>query len=68
VASSLPSLAVDTLLFITIAFYGEMPLWPLIQGQIITKYLVGLVNIPFMYLNRRIMFGVLEKQARAGTP
>lgn len=66
-ASSFPSLAVDTLIFITIAFYGEMPLWPLIQGQIATKYLVGLIDIPFMYLNRRIMFGALGKAAKAGT-
>ena len=53
--SSIPSLTVDTLLFIPIAFYGTMPLWPLIEGQILTKYLVGLVNIPFMYFNRWLM-------------
>lgn len=55
--SSIPSLTVDTFLFITIAFYGILPLLPLMIGQIITKYLVGLINIPFMYFNKWIMFG-----------
>lgn len=57
VFSSIPSLTVDTFIFITIAFVGTMPLWPLIQGQLATKWLVGLVNIPFMYFNRWLMFG-----------
>ena len=57
VVSSIPALTVDTLLFITIAFYGSMPLGPLVEGQIATKYLVGLVDIPFMYFNRWIMYG-----------
>jgi queuosine precursor transporter len=56
--SSIPSLTIDTFLFITIAFYGTMPLVPLLIGQIATKYLVGLVNIPFMYFNRWIMYGL----------
>jgi uncharacterized integral membrane protein (TIGR00697 family) len=57
VFSSVPALTVDTFLFITIAFYGLMPLPDLIEGQIVTKWLVGLVNIPFMYLNRWLIFG-----------
>jgi queuosine precursor transporter len=57
VVSGIPSLTVDTLLFITIAFYGSMPLQALFIGQIATKYLVGLINIPFMYFNRWIMYG-----------
>ena len=67
VVSSLPALTVDTFLFITIAFYGELPLLPLIQGQIATKYLVGLVDIPFMYLNRWLMFGSPGNRLRAET-
>ena len=55
--SGIPSLTVDTFIFITIAFYGTMPLWSLIQGQILTKYTVGLISIPFMYFNRWIMYG-----------
>jgi hypothetical protein len=56
--SSIPSLTVDTFIFITIAFYGELPLGALIQGQIVTKYLVGLISIPFMYFNRWVIFGL----------
>jgi uncharacterized integral membrane protein (TIGR00697 family) len=55
--SSIPALTIDTFLFITIAFYGVMPLGDLFEGQIATKYLVGLINIPFMYFNRWVMYG-----------
>ena len=54
--SSLPALTLDTFLFISLAFYGVVPLWSLIEGQIATKYLVGLVNIPFMYFNRWVLY------------
>ena len=57
VFSSIPALTLDTFLFITIAFYGTMPLAALIKGQLFTKWLVGLVNIPFMYFNRWVIFG-----------
>ena len=55
--SSVPALTIDTFLFISIAFWGRMPMIPLIQGQLYTKWLVGLINIPFMYFNRWVMFG-----------
>jgi len=38
-----------------IAFGGVTPLMPLIIGVTVIKWLVGLVNIPFMYLNRSIL-------------
>ena len=53
--SSLPSMAVDSILFVTIAFYGIQPLTQIIIGATIMKWLVGLINIPFMYLNRKIL-------------
>ncbi len=53
--SSLPALLIDTLIFIPIAFLGVMPVMPLIIGQIALKWLVGLINIPFMYLNKWIL-------------
>jgi len=56
VFSTLPSLTVDTVLFITLAFAGsDLPLWPLMLGQFAVKYLVGLLDIPFMYLARFLM-------------
>lgn len=53
--SSIPSLFLDSLIFIPIAFFGIMPIVPLIAGQTSVKWLVGLINIPFMYLNKAIL-------------
>jgi uncharacterized integral membrane protein (TIGR00697 family) len=53
--SSLPSLALDSVIFITIAFWRIAPVGVLILGQIIIKWIVGLIDIPFMYANRKIM-------------
>jgi uncharacterized integral membrane protein (TIGR00697 family) len=55
ILSSIPSMALDTLIFVTLAFYGVQPLKPLILGVLIIKWLVGIIDIPFMYLNRWIM-------------
>lgn len=53
--SSIPALAIDSLIFVAIAFWGIMPLWTLILGQIAIKWLVGLINIPFMYFNKWLL-------------
>lgn len=56
--SSIPSLLIDSLIFIPLAFWGTMPtvaLFSLMFGQVILKWLVGLINIPFMYLNKYIL-------------
>jgi uncharacterized integral membrane protein (TIGR00697 family) len=55
VISSIPALLLDSLVFIPIAFAGVLPLWSLIVGQTVVKWLVGLINIPFMYINRWIL-------------
>ena len=54
--SSIPSMALDTIIFVVIAFYGIQPLLPLIIGVLVLKWIVGIVDIPFMYLNRAIMY------------
>ncbi len=59
VISSVPALTIDTFIFVTLAFVGTMPLWSLIEGQLLTKWLVGLVNVPFMYANRWVLFGFI---------
>ncbi|MEK6935677.1 MAG: queuosine precursor transporter [Nanoarchaeota archaeon] len=56
VFSSIPSMALDTLIFVTIAFYKVQPILPLIIGVLAIKWLVGIIDIPFMYLNRWIMY------------
>lgn len=55
IISSLPSLALDSFIFVPIAFWGVMPIWQMITGQIIIKWLVGVLNIPFMYINKFII-------------
>ncbi|MBI2598368.1 MAG: queuosine precursor transporter [Candidatus Diapherotrites archaeon] len=54
--SSIPAMLVDSALFVSIAFFGLQPVIPLIIGQTVLKWLVAVSNIPFMYLNRWIMF------------
>ncbi len=63
VFSSIPALLLDSLLFIPLAFYGVMPLLPLIIGQTAVKWLVGLVNIPFMYLNKAILGTTIKNES-----
>lgn len=53
--SSLPSMAVDSIVFVTLAFYGVMPIAPLIVGLTLVKWLVGIVDVPFMYAARAIL-------------
>jgi hypothetical protein len=53
--SSLPAMAIDSVTFVVVAFYGLQPIGQLILGLIAVKWLVGLIDIPFMYLNRWVM-------------
>jgi uncharacterized integral membrane protein (TIGR00697 family) len=53
--SSLPAMAIDSIVFVTFAFWGVMPLLPLVIGLTVTKWIVGIVDIPFMYLARAVM-------------
>lgn len=56
VFSSAIALTVDTVMFVSLAFYGtDLPLVTLMVGQFVCKYAVALLNIPFMYLARAIM-------------
>lgn len=52
VVSNGVSTFVDSVVFIAGAFYGILPLWPLIQGQYILKMIITVVSIPLIYLAR----------------
>jgi uncharacterized PurR-regulated membrane protein YhhQ (DUF165 family) len=41
---------VDTLIFVTIAFYGKFALLPVIGGQLAAKALIWGLAIPLLYL------------------
>lgn len=53
--SSLPAMLLDSAIFVTLAFYGTTPIMPLIVGLTAVKWLVGIIDIPFMYLARFVM-------------
>ncbi|MGB9628465.1 MAG: queuosine precursor transporter, partial [Thermodesulfobacteriota bacterium] len=44
------STGVDSVVFITLAFYGVMPIWALIQGQYVVKMAITLLSLPLIYL------------------
>jgi hypothetical protein len=46
------STGVDSVVFITLAFYGLMPIWPLIKGQYVVKMAITLASLPLIYLVR----------------
>jgi hypothetical protein len=50
--SNAVSTLVDSALFITIAFAGLLPVWPLIGGQYLVKMGVTLVSLPLIYTTR----------------
>lgn len=52
VVSNGVSTLVDSIVFISIAFWGVYPLLPLMQGQYLVKMGVTLVSIPLIYLVR----------------
>ena len=49
-ASTIISQLLDSVVFITIAFYGSMPLLPLILGQWVVKVGIAVVDTPLVYL------------------
>jgi uncharacterized integral membrane protein (TIGR00697 family) len=40
---------IDSFLFISIAFYGVLPIWPLIMGQWIVKFTIAVLDTPIIY-------------------
>ena len=53
--AELPTLVIDSFVFITLAFYGTTAIMPLIEGQIEIKYLLGIPAIGLMYLSKYIV-------------
>ncbi|MGB9590777.1 MAG: VUT family protein, partial [Candidatus Hydrothermia bacterium] len=52
VLSNLASAVIDSVLFNTLAFWGILPLLPLIAGQFVIKMLVTLSNFLFIIYSR----------------
>lgn len=64
IASAL-SQAVDTLIFITLAFYGEFPIGSLIAGQLVAKVVLSLVLVPPMIALAVRLAQRLDRTSRA---
>ncbi|WOF15835.1 queuosine precursor transporter [Methanoplanus sp. FWC-SCC4] len=47
VFSDVISLSLDSIIFVTVAFYGIVPIMPLIIGQIVMKNLIGTLDTPW---------------------
>jgi queuosine precursor transporter len=65
--ASFLSQIVDTLLFITIAFYGVFPIGGILGGQIIAKLTLSVLMVPpliylFVWLGRRLDGGLEERR------
>jgi uncharacterized integral membrane protein (TIGR00697 family) len=61
--SDIPTLALDSILFIIIAFGGVFPLdviFLMIWGQLLTKWFFGVIDTPFMYLSRGVINGKIN--------
>jgi uncharacterized integral membrane protein (TIGR00697 family) len=62
VLSDLPMLALDSLIFITLAFglFEQNPDWnfvfQLVSNQMFTKWIFGIIDTPFIYLDRFIVY------------
>jgi len=50
VTSDVLDLTLDSLIFVTIAFYRVMPIVPLIIGQIVSKNIIGFLDTPLVCL------------------
>ncbi|MGD8368670.1 MAG: queuosine precursor transporter [Desulfobacterales bacterium] len=48
--STAASQLLDSVVFITIAFFGVMPVWPLIIGQWIIKFAIAALDTPVVYM------------------
>lgn len=46
--ASVISQIIDTILFISISFYGERPILGLMEGQMLTKVVLSIVLVPFL--------------------
>lgn len=53
-ASTIVSQALDTVVFITVAFYGLFPIVPMIIGQYTVKLIIALIDTPFIYTVKKL--------------
>ncbi|MDH5402660.1 MAG: queuosine precursor transporter [Candidatus Heimdallarchaeota archaeon] len=68
VVSDIISLLIDSIIFVPLAFagiypwMGEFSILTIIIGQVITKWIFGLLDTPAIYLSRWLMYGELDEK------
>jgi len=55
IISDVLDLTLDSLIFVTLAFYGVMPIIPLIVGQIVSKNIIGFLDTPWFVWYKRML-------------
>jgi hypothetical protein len=63
IASTMVSQFIDSVVFIHIAFYGVLPVWPLVFGQWAVKTAVAFLDTPIVYLLVRVIGGRIDSGA-----
>lgn len=53
--SDIVDLTLDSVIFVTLAFYGVLPVVPLIIGQIVSKNIIGFLDNPWFVWYKRIL-------------
>ncbi|RKZ25174.1 VUT family protein [bacterium] len=54
-ASDVIDLTVDSAIFVFLAFYGRIPVLPIILGQIVSKNIIGILDTPWFLWYRRLI-------------
>ena len=55
ISTDVLDLTLDSLIFVTLAFYGVMPVVPLIIGQIVTKNIIGFLDTPWFVWYKKML-------------
>ena len=55
ITSDVLDLTIDSVIFVTLAFGGVMPIVPLIIGQIVSKNIIGLMDTPWFVWYKRVL-------------
>lgn len=66
--ATMVSQTVDSAVFVTIAFYGTAPVLQIIAGQLVVKYVIALLDTPFVYAGVWLVRLRLREAERAGAP
>ena len=55
ITSDVLDLTIDSVIFVTLAFAGVLPIVPLILGQIVSKNIIGLLDTPWFVWYKKIL-------------